>query len=141
MDNPTLVQNIRQTAPVTHVFCLENYDTVTRTFTIDTSSSQGWQYAYSYLAPTQVEVTAGLPFTFSVGPATSSYPFAGVANIRAVYTPTASVDDAIRETLAVTATSVVSPSVRASSSSFALGSNYRLNEGSFTVYLPGVLRE
>lgn len=64
-------------------------------------------------------------------------------NILAVYTPAVGTGDTIRETFIVTATSAVSPTVRASGYSFVFGQNYQLNEGGggFKVYLPIVLRE
>ena len=138
----TLVQEIQPDVPFTHTFCLENYDTVTRIFTIDASSSQDWPYAYRYRSGAGSGVAGGLPFTVSAGPATSLFPFAGVVNVHAVYTPTIASAETFRETLAITATSVVSPSVQARDYSFALAPSYQLNEGSsFSIYLPVILRE
>lgn len=167
LTGPTVAPIISPTLPFSHVLCLENYDTVSRTYDITASSSQGWSYQYyyrtptqlqtlpaggdvpggnasyqqSYLAPRQLQPVPGLPFSVTAGPATSDFPWAGLVNIIAVYTPTVGLDDTVRETLMVTATSVISPTVRATGTGLALGQNYRLDEtGGFRMYLPVILR-
>jgi hypothetical protein len=144
---PTILQYITPTVPFTHVHCLENWDTVTRTFTINASSSQEWDYAY-YWQGAEVGATlnpAGdLPFTVDVGPLPNDWE-PGCLGLLAVYTPTIAVTDTLRETFIVTATSVVSPTtVWAEAVSVALAPGYQLDEsggGGFEVYLPLVLRQ
>ena len=60
--------------------------------------------------------------------------------ILAVITPTLGADDAFRETLVRTATSVVSPSLQANAWSFALAPAVRLNAADHQVWLPVVRR-
>ncbi|MDO8672865.1 MAG: hypothetical protein Q7O66_15760 [Dehalococcoidia bacterium] len=141
LQSPSIVQEISANVPFTHTLCLQNYDAVTRTFTITASSPQAWDYKYYYRTQTQIIPTAGLPFTVATGPADASFPYAGLANVFAVYTPTLSTGDTIRETLTLTATSTVSPTVRASGASVAIGQGYRPNEeGGYKIYLPVVLK-
>jgi hypothetical protein len=131
------------TVPFTHVHCLENWDSVARTFTVTSSSSQGWDYTY-YSQTTDagaMPVPVGdPPFTVQVGPPPdSSTP--GCLGLLAVYTPDITLSDTMRETFRFTATSVVSPEVQASAVSFALAPGYELNElGQYHIYLPLVLR-
>jgi hypothetical protein len=141
---PTILQYITPTVPFTHAHCLENWDTVTRTFTINASSSQGWDYAY-YWQGSEAGATpnpAGdLPFTVEVGPPPNAWD-PGCLGLLAVYTPTIAVTDARRETFVVTATSTVSPTtVRAEAVSVALATGYQLDEGGgYSIYLPLVVR-
>ncbi len=142
---PTTGQYITPTMPFTHVHCLENWDTVTRTFTIHTASAQGWTYTYYYQQTTagSAPVPVGsLPFIVEVGPPPNTWE-PGTLGILAVTTPPIVVTDTVRETFTITATSTVSPSVRASAVSFALAPGYKLDEGGappYTLYLPLVLR-
>lgn len=130
------------TVPFTHVHCLENWDSVERTFTITASSSQGWDYTYYYqtTAPGAVPVPVpGIPFSVTVDAPPDPWSPGGIG-LLAVYTP-ATLPDTMRETFRITATSVVSPEVQASSVSFALAESYELNElGQYRVYLPLVLK-
>ncbi len=142
---PTVGQYISPTVPFTHAYCLENWDTMTRTFTIDASSTQGWDYAYFWQSTRAgaVPVPAGNPpFTVEVGPPDEWDP--GTLGLLAVYTPTIAVSDTLRETLSLVASSIVSPEVEASSLSIALAPGYTLEEGvqppQYSVYLPLVLR-
>mgnify|MGYP001138975122 CR=1 FL=1 len=145
---PTFLQSITATVPITHVQCLENWDLVTRTFTIDAASSQGWDYDYYYQAaePGASPVpVAGVPFTVTVGPFTPSWP-PGMLGILAVHTPDATLDDTVRETFELTATSVISPDVQDSAFSTALGTGYRLDEEAaqedvWSLYLPVLVRK
>jgi hypothetical protein len=61
----------------------------------------------------------------------------------AIYTPTITVSDTLRETLYMTATSTISPGVKASVLSVALAPGYTLDEGVLPpevfIYLPLVL--
>jgi hypothetical protein len=140
-------QYITPTVPFTHVHCLENWDTVTRTFTIDASSSQGWSYVYSYQEATAGSApvpVAGVPFAVAVAPRPEDWS-PGCLGLMAVHTPTIAVTDTLRETLYITATSTVSPEVKASSLSVALAPDYTLDEGmqppQVFIYLPLVLRD
>jgi hypothetical protein len=143
---PTIMQYITPTVPFTHAYCLENWDTVARTFSIDAASSQGWDYAY-YWQEIQLgaipQPAGDPPFTVEVGPVPSDWE-PGILGLVAVYTPTITVNDTLRETLHMTATSVVSPEVKASSLSVALAPGYTLNEVPgypYQFYLPLVLRD
>jgi len=141
---PTVGQYITPTAPFTHVHCLENWDTATRTFTITTASSQGWDYTYYYQTTetgAKPVPVAGVPFTVAVGPPPDSWS-PGLLGLLAVHTPTITVTDTMRETFQITATSVISPDVWANTVSFALAPGYQLNEGKLgsTLYLPLVVR-
>jgi hypothetical protein len=139
---PSVVQYITPTVPFSHTYCLENWDTTTRTFTIDTASSEIWNYQYYYRATgvgaTPVPV-AGTPFTVEVGPYIGWAP--GMLGLLAVNIPTLAITDTLRESLAVTATSILSPEVQASAVSFALAPGYTLNETGlrYELYLPLVL--
>ncbi len=143
--HPSAAQMITPTVPFTHVHWLENYDTAERVFTITADSSQGWSYTYYYTAPAQSELllATGLPFTVTAGPQ-SGYIHPGCVGIMAVHTPTISSDDKMRETFTLTATSTLSPEVRAYTHSFAFAPAYTLNEHGddyhFYIYLPLVLR-
>ncbi|MBU0510921.1 MAG: hypothetical protein KKD28_08915 [Chloroflexi bacterium] len=142
--NPTAVQYITPTVPFTHTYCLENWDTVTHTFTITTSSSQGWDYTYYYQSTESDSVPVpvpNVPFTITVGPPPNQWT-PGLLGIIAVHAPNIAVTDTMRETLHITATSVISPSVWAYSGSFCLAPSYQLNEGGggFRLYLPLVVR-
>jgi hypothetical protein len=145
LQDPTIVQYISPTVPFTHVMSLENYDSITRVFTITATSTQGWSYNYYRRAPSAALVPiAALPFTVTVGPASNVWPKAGCLNLLAVDTPTISITDKLRETLILTATSIVSPtSVRASGYSLALAPAYQLDENNYQyhIYLPLVLRQ
>lgn len=142
---PTIGQYISPTVPFTHVHCLENWDSTARTFTIQTSSSQGWNYTYYSRA-----TSAGAPLIprgnppFDVTVGAFSSPFPGCLGILAVYTPTIAMTDTMRETFIISATSTANPAVRASSVSFALAPAYTLNELNWVpdhfIYLPLVLR-
>ncbi|MBN1956215.1 MAG: hypothetical protein JW900_14380 [Anaerolineae bacterium] len=141
----TIGQYITPTVPFTHIHCLENWDGVTRTFTVETASSQGWDYAYYarkvfFGAP--LIPLGDLPFTVTVNPHGDYSP--GCLGILAVYTPTIAVTDTLRETFSITATSTVSPEVEARSVSVALAPGYTPEEslpqpGHF-IYLPLVQR-
>jgi len=143
---PTVMQYISPTVPFTHTYCLENWDTVPRIFTIEAASSEGWDYTYYWQ---EIESGATLqpagdpPFNVEVGPVPSGYE-PGILGLLAVYTPAISPDDAMRETLYMTATSVVSPEVQASALSVALAPGYTLDEGGqppqHHIYLPLILR-
>jgi hypothetical protein len=143
---PTVVQYISPTVPFTHVYCLENWDTVTRTFTINAASSQDWDYAY-YWQGTQAGATpnpvSDPPFTVKVGPPPNGWE-PGQLGLLAIHTPTIVVSDTMRETLYMTATSTVSSEVKASSLSVALAPGYTLDEGALppqvSIYLPLILR-
>lgn len=140
---PTIGQYITPTVPFTHVHCLENWDTVTRIFTISTSSSQRWDYAYYYQAAEAGSVpvpVAGSLFTVTVGPSPASWS-PGMLGLLAVHTPTIAVTDTMRETFHITATSVISPDVWANAVSFALAPGYQLNERGFRLYLPLVMKQ
>jgi len=137
----TLWQYITPTKPFTHVLCLENWDTVTRTFTISATSSQGWEYAYYYRTTTtgaKPIPTSGIPFTVTVGPS-SDFWGPGSLWLLAVHTPTIVITDTMRETFHIMATSVTSPNVRANTISFAAAPGYQLDEGRFKIYLPLVV--
>ncbi len=139
------VQSITPTVPFTHTHWLESYDTVTRTFTINTSSSQSWGYTYYTKRPGQPAMVpvAGAPFTVTTGPRPTNWPFADCIGIMAVNTPTISISGTMRETFAITATSVVSPDVQAAIRSFALAPSYQLNEGggfSVRIFLPVLMK-
>ncbi|MBU1879510.1 MAG: hypothetical protein KJ734_11215, partial [Chloroflexi bacterium] len=141
---PTNGQYITPTVPFTHVLCLENWDTVARTFTIDAASSQGWDYAYYYQEADGSGVpvpVAGVPFTVPVSEWGGGLP--GGTNLLAVATPPIAITDTMRETLTVNATSTISPEVHASTVSFALAPGYTLDEGGaqYHLYLPLVLRQ
>jgi hypothetical protein len=128
---PTIIQYITPSEAFTHEHCLENWDTVTRTFTIDTASSQGWDYTYYWQGTGfgAIPIPAGdPPFTVEVGPIPSGYE-PGTLGLLAIYTPTITAEDALRETFLITATSTVSAEVTASSFSMALGPGYTLDEG------------
>ena len=141
---PSIGGAITPTVPFTHVHCLENWDEVTRTFTVTAHSSQGWSYTHSYQttdAGSHPVSVGGSPFTVTVGPRMDAWQ-PGVVGLLAVHVPAIADDAALRETFEITATSVVSPDVTAHAVSFALGPGYRLDEGAaFTVYLPLVMRE
>ncbi len=142
--SPSVVQYITPTVPFTHTHCLENWDAITRTFTIHTASSEGWNYQYYYqaaedgAAPVPV---AGTPFTVQVGPPHLAWS-PGAVGLLAVHTPTIAITDTLRETFHITATSTVSAEVQAASVSFALAPGYTLNETGpqYDLYLPLVLR-
>jgi hypothetical protein len=143
---PTMGQYITPTVPFTHAYCLENWDIVSRTFTIDAVSSQGWDYAYFWQGTEfgAVAVPAGdPPFTVEVGPIPNGWE-PGTLGLLAMYTPTIAVSDTVRETLYLTATSTISLEVKASSLSVALAPGYTLDEGvlppQYHIYLPLVLR-
>jgi hypothetical protein len=125
----SVVQEIAPTAPFTQTHWLESYDTVTRTYTLNATSSRGWNYTYYYQIGANPPVAAGLPFNVTLGPKPDTWPWATCAQIMAVYTPTLVANDAVRETFNITATSTVSPTMRASSVSFTLGPAYTLDEG------------
>jgi hypothetical protein len=140
---PTLGQYITPTVPFTHTFCLENWDSVTRTFTITASSSQNWQYVHFYqdvAAGAPPVLVGNAPFTVTVDPPGPVFP--GILGLHAVYTPDSDMSDSLRETLRITATSVLSPEVQASAVSFALAPGYVLDEtgAGYRIYLPLVLR-
>jgi hypothetical protein len=63
--------------------------------------------------------------------------------IEAVYAPTiATTSTVVRETFMLSATSTVSPEVRADTVSMALAPGYQLNEkGEVGIYLPLILRQ
>jgi len=139
------VQTITPTVPFTHTHWLESYDTVGRTFTITASSSQNWDYMYYTKRPNQSELVpvAGVPFTVTMGPRPNDWPFADCIGIMAVNTPTISIIDTLRETFAITATSVISPDVQATNRSFALAPSYQLNEGAaqrWHLFLPVLMK-
>jgi hypothetical protein len=140
--SPSLVQEITSTVPFTQTHWLESYDTVARTYTLNAASSRGWAYTYYYQIGANPPVAvAGPPFNVTLGPKPDDWPWATCAQIMAVYTPTLAATDAVRETFNITATSTVSPTVRASSVSFTLGPAYTLNEGGgYRVLLPLVLK-
>jgi len=143
---PTVGQYITPTTPFSHAYCLENWDTMTRTFTINAASSQGWDYTY-YWQGTQFGATPNLagdpPFNVEVGPL-SNLGEPGCLGLTAVYTPPIAVTDAMRETLYLTATSPISSEVKAWSLSLALAPGYSLDEEveppKVRIYLPLVLR-
>ena len=141
----TYLQYIKPTAPFSQTHWLGNYDAITRTFTITTASSQNWDYAYYYgLNDQPLQVVAGLPFTVSVGPGQpGSWPPPPCLNITAVYTPTIAMTDTIRETLWITATSVISPEVWTDMLSVALAPGYQLDEGEpgGMLYLPLAMKQ
>lgn len=143
---PTVGQYISPTVPFTQVFCLENWEAGwSRTFTIDATSSQGWNYTYYYQATDgSAPVPAGSPpFVVTVDPPPDTWE-PGMLGLLAVHTPAIAVTDTLRETLTVTATSTVSPEVRASIVSFALAPGYTLNESAIEydhfLYLPLAFR-
>jgi hypothetical protein len=140
----TIMQYISPTVPFSHVHWLANYDTMTRTFTIDTVSSQDWAYSY-YTGPDKDHLVPvpSPTFTVKVAPDPGHWPNAGCLGIVAVHTPAITYNDKVRETFSLTATSTISPEVRASSHSFALAPGYELNEegaAEFVVYLPLVVK-
>ncbi len=142
--NPTAVQYIAPSVPFTHTYCLENWDSVARTFTIDTSSSQGWDYTYYYQSTEAGSVPVPVPdapFTVTVGPPPDEFT-PGLLGIIAVHTPNIAASDTMREALDITATSVINSSVAAQSASFALAPGYELDEGSGNakIYLPLVVK-
>jgi hypothetical protein len=145
LQDPTIVQYISPTVPFTHVFSLENYDSITRVFTITATSTQNWNYSYYSRQPSGSLVPiASAPFTVTVGPAPNSWPDAGCLNLFGVNTPAISITDKLRETLILTATSIVSPtSVRTTGYSLALAPAYQLDENNYPyhLYLPLVLRQ
>lgn len=140
---PTIVQAITPTVPYTHMHWLENYEPMTRTYTITTFSSEGWGYTYYYASPNEPEFKplTGPPYTVTVGAVS---PSPGCLGIMAVHTPTIAVTDTMRETFTITATSVVSDDVQAVAYSFAFAPGYQLDEGGvpprFEIHLPVVLR-
>jgi len=139
---PSVIQSITPTVPFTHTHWLESYDTVTRTFTIDTSSSQGWGYTYYTKRPGQPAMVpvSGAPFTVTMGPKPQDWPKVDCIEIMAVNTPTIAISDSMRETFAITATSVISPEVHASNYSIALAPSYDLQEGMVHIFLPVLLK-
>jgi hypothetical protein len=141
LEFPTVVQYLSPTVPFTHVFGLENYDSVPRTFTITAASTQDWTYTYAYRTPAGVLTPVTLPFTVTTDAAPSAWPFAGCANLYAVGAPSITLADSMRETLIVTATSIVSPtSVQATGYSLALAPAYQPNELARRLYLPLILK-
>jgi hypothetical protein len=136
------VQYITPTVRFTHTYWLGNFDTVTRTFTMNDGSSQGWGYTwYSGPEGDPATLAPGTPFTIDVGPsATGEYPTC--VQVLAAYNPTIAVTSTLRETLILTATSTVSPAVWAQTASMALAPGYQLDEGGGNnQYLPTVLRQ
>ena len=76
---------------------------------------------------------------FAVGMRSALYQCGQVARgLLAIHTPTIGIDDTLRETFHITATSVVSPNVWAHAVSFAVPPGYQLNEGEsgFSLHLP-----
>jgi hypothetical protein len=127
-DEASRVQYISPMQRFTHTHWLGNYDLVTRTFTVTADSSQGWAYGYYYGEQGEALSRAdGKPFTVTLGPG-SIYGSPECMAIAAVFTPTITVSDTLRETLSLSATSVVSPEVQASTASVALAPGYQLDE-------------
>jgi hypothetical protein len=114
---------------------------VPRTFTITAASTQDWTYTYAYRTPAGVLTPVTLPFTVTTDAAPSAWPYAGCANLYAVGAPSITLADSMRETLIVTATSIVSPtSVQATGYSLALAPAYQPNELARRLYLPLILK-
>ncbi len=142
-EDASRVQYISPTVPFSHTHWLGNFDLVARTFTVRADSSQGWAYRYYYGRAGQVLTQApGNPFSLTLGPGTSDG-WPDCMAIVAVFTPTITVSDTLRETLSLSATSVVSPEVQASTASVALAPGYQLDErpGGNRTYLPAVLKQ
>ncbi len=144
VSEPTIMQGITPTVPFTHEHCLMNLDTTTRTYTLEWSSSENWNYAFY----TQANEAGSVPVPLvgdqvTLGPYDSGWDQRDdEVRILAVLTPTITVSDTMRETFFITATSVVSDDVQAVAFSFALAPAYQLDEseGGVKVYLPLVLR-
>jgi hypothetical protein len=137
------LQYISPTVRFTHTHGLANYELFTRTYTITASSSQGWAYKYYYYAkPGEAgNLAPGIPFQVTIGPG-RSWGTPECMRIEAVFTPTIAATSTVRETFMLSATSTVSPEVRADTVSMALAPGYQLNEeGEIGTYLPLILRQ
>ncbi len=141
---PLIGQYITPSLPFTHAHCLENWDSAARVFTITAASAQGWDYQYFLQAANVIAPPVAVsdpPFTVVVNSALPHSP--GMLGLLAIFTPTMPATDTLRETLRLTATSAISPAVRASAFSVALAPGYRIDEpgrGS-SVYLPLIFKD
>lgn len=136
---PTFGHLITPNTPFTQIFCLENWDTAARTYTIEATSTRGWEYRWYYQSTARGSkpvAVKGIPFSLSVPKARDEFP--GMMALLAVYTPTIALDDKMRETLFVTATSTSDADVWASTVGLALPPGYDPSEGSpaYRLYLP-----
>jgi len=140
----TYLQNISPSAPFTQTHWLGNFDTVARTFRITADSSQGWDYAYYYGQSGQpLQLAPEPPFTISVQPGQpGGWPPPPCVAITAVYTPSITLTESLRETLRITATDVISPGIWADTASYALTPGYQLDEegNPFKLYAPLMIK-
>lgn len=144
---PTVATIMSPTVPYTFTYCLENWDPVTRTYSIDAVSYRSWDYDLHTQEdePDSLPVPVdSLPFTVTIG-ALHGGASPGTMGVVAVHTPTFTISDTRREQLVLMARSVVSPEVEASGFSLAVPVWYQLDEkgpeSGYVVYLPLVLRE
>lgn len=140
-------QAITSTVSFTHTFCLENWSTEQRTFTVTAASTQDWLYQFSSRAVpggSPPALQPALPFVVTVDQIDQDTLFPGMLAIQAVYTPTLVNTDSFRETLYLTATSTISSENRATVFSYALAPSYDLEEEGkkeeYFLFLPLVLR-
>jgi len=129
VSKPTIMQGITPTVPFTHEHCLMNLDTTTRTYTLEWSSSENWNYTFY----TQTNEAGSVPMPL-VGNQVTLGPDEWPAHddevqILAVLTPSITISDTMRETFFITATSTISPEVQATAFSFAFAPSYQLDEG------------
>lgn len=131
-------------SPFTVTHCLQNNDTLTHTYDLRTSSSQGWDYTYLLQTGTRPEDTT--PLTSTQVTLAGRSAFGGnTVGILAVYTPTAAISPTVQETFAITATSPLSPTqVTAHAQTLVFGVNFDPTAGAITAtrraFLPMVAR-
>jgi uncharacterized repeat protein (TIGR01451 family) len=130
VSKPTIAQGITPTVPFTHEHCLINLDEIEHTYTLEWTSSENWNYTFYTRANEDGSVPALLvgnqinlePYDFDISAHDDE------VQILAVLTPPITTDDSMRETLFLTATSVISPDVQAIAYSFAFAPSYQLDE-------------
>jgi hypothetical protein len=125
---------------ITFTQWLENFVPATRPFTISASSSAGWDYTYYYRVGTSGALmpAPGQPFTVTAPAAASAYS-PGCLGIVAVYTTPLNMPLALGETLAITATSRLTPTLSETTYAWAFGPEYSLGGGATTLYLPIII--
>jgi hypothetical protein len=131
--------------PYTYTFCLENYDTIGHTFTVEAASEQGWAYTYytqtvapfGQVAP-PVLVGPG-PFQVNAPPSGEFDP--GMLLIYAAATPDFPAGTGVRELLQISAQSNFSPTVQANAVAAGFSSAFDPQDAERKTYLPAITKQ
>ena len=129
--------------PFTMTYCLENYDSIAHDFDLTGDSQQAWTYSFytqTVGAPADPVPVGAAPFQVRVPAMANFWP--GMVAIHAVYTPTFAGDASVNEALALTATSLVSPTLTTQGVGFGFSNGFdpQSNAGA-SLYLPLAVKE